>query len=243
MCSRFDLDIDIRAFQVQLGLEIENITHMRRPGDNNDDNNAPKGTDSDGDGEDNIDNAGNIDQEAAFDSLTGTRRPTDPVAVILPRRKAGIRYWGLTIPGRSTPLINARAETLAQKSTFRPLLNRRCLIPANGWYEWRKDGKVKFKNRITLPDHQPFLFAGLENGREVTIITCAPSGSIAHIHNRMPAVIGPNHLMDWLAPELDYSKIAHMLGPLPDHVLSWHEERPDRNGCAQACHQINLFSK
>ena len=235
MCSRFDLDIDIRAFQVQFGLEIENITHMQRPGDSNDDSRASKGTDdSDRDIE------GKIDQEAAFDSLTGTRRPTDPVAVILPHRKAGIRSWGLTIPGRTAPLINARAETLAQKPTFRPLMNRRCLIPANGWYEWRKDGKARYKNRITLPDHQPFLFAGLENGREVTIITCAPSGAIAHIHNRMPAVIGPNHLMDWLTPELDFSEIAYMLGPLPDHILSWQEERPENN---QGRHQINLFSK
>ena len=202
MCSRFDLNSDIRAFQVQLGLEMEDIIRMP----------LPDGYDRSG--------SDNDEDEAAFDSLTGTRRPADPIAVILPHHKAAIRYWGLGISGVNSPMINARAETLTEKPTFRPLLNRRCLIPASGWYEWRKDGKAKHKNRITLPDHQPFLFAGLENGREATIITCAPSGSIAHIHNRMPAVIGPNHLAAWLDPHMEFEDLAYMLGPLPDHVLS-----------------------
>jgi len=143
----------------------------------------------------------------------------------------------------NSPMINARAETLMEKPTFRPLLNRRCLIPANGWYEWRKDGKAKHKNRITLPDHQPFLFAGLENGREATIITCAPSGSIAHIHNRMPAVIGPNHLVDWLDPRIAFEDLGHMLGPLPDHVLSWQEEPSDVPKKTDETNLLDLFPK
>jgi len=231
MCSRFDLNSDIRAFQVQLGLEMEDIIRMPLPDGFN-----RNGSDDE-------------DEDAAFDSLTGTRRPTDPIAVILPHQKAAIRYWGLSIPGMNSPMINARAETLTEKPTFRPLLNRRCLIPANGWYEWRKDGTAKHKNRITLPDHQPFLFAGLENGREATIITCAPSGSIAHIHNRMPAVIGPNHLAAWLDPHMTFEDLGYMLGPLPDHVLSWQEQRSDRpktdpnTGADDKTNQIDLFSK
>lgn len=227
MCSRFDLNSDIRAFQVQLGLEMEDIIRMPLPDGINESQN------------------GDEDEEAAFDSLTGTRRPTDPIAVILPHRKAGIRYWGLGVPGLNSPMINARAETLAEKPTFRPLLSRRCLIPASGWYEWRKDGTAKHKNRITLPDHQPFLFAGLENGREATIITCAPSGAIAHIHNRMPAVIGPNHLTDWLDPTTDFNDLGYMLGALPDHVLSWQEEPAENTKTKPdpATNQIDLFSK
>ena len=224
MCSRFDLNSDIRAFQVQLGLEMEDILRMPLPDGLNE-----AATDDE-------------DEETAFDSLTGTRRPTDPIAVILPHRKAAIRYWGLSVAGLNSPMINARAETVIEKPTFRPLLNRRCLIPANGWYEWRKDGTTKHKNRITLPDHQPFLFAGLENGREATIITCAPSGAIAHIHNRMPAVIGPNHLGDWLNPQIDFADLAYMLGPLPDHVLSWHEDPADPARTDQTTNQIDLFS-
>lgn len=223
MCSRFDLSSDVRTLQIQLGLEMGEI--IRIP--------FPEGV-SDTDTSDE-------EEEAAFDSLTGTRRPTDPILVILPHRKIAIRYWGLSAPGLNSPLINARAETLGEKPTFHPLLNRRCLIPASGWYEWRKDGTAKHKNRITLPDHQPFLFAGLENGREASIITCAPSGSIAHIHNRMPAVIGPNHLADWLDPAKDFHNLGHMLGPLPDHVLSWQEEPSDRVKSDQTKNQIDLF--
>lgn len=241
MCSRFDLNDDIRAFQVQLGLEMEDIRRMVKPGGPsdiageitndfaNDFTSNPDPTDD--------------DEEAAFESLTGTRRPTDPIAAILPHRKAGIRFWGLSVSGLNNPMINARAETLTEKPTFRPLLNCRCLIPANGWYEWRKDGTAKHKNRITLPDHQPFMFAGLENGHEATIITCAPSGSIAHIHNRMPAVIGPNHMLQWLDPTNDFNDLRPMLGPLPDHVLSWHEETPDPGNADQDANQIDLFSK
>lgn len=229
MCSRFDLNSDIRAFQVHFGLEMGDIRRMDMP-DGFDAARTP-------------DNFAKDDFDAAFESLTGTRRPTDPIAVILPHSKAAIRNWGLSVPGLNAPMINARAETLTEKPTFRPLLERRCLIPATGWYEWRKDGTSKHKNQITLPDHQPFLFAGLENGREATIITCTPSGSIAHIHNRMPAVIGPNHLNDWLDPGNGFGDVGYMLGPLPDHVLAWEEEAPASNKADDNKDQIDLFSR
>lgn len=230
MCSRFDLNSDIRAFQVHLGLDMKDI-HRRAMRDAQ----TPVTDQEDGVDEDAL--------EAAFESLTGTRRPTDPIAVIMPGKKAAIRSWGLSASGLDKPLINARLETLAEKLTFRPLLDQRCLIPATGWYEWRKDGKGKHKNRITLPDHQPFFFAGLENGREATIITCAPSGSIAHIHSRMPVVLGPNHLEYWLDPMVGFHNLRELLGPLPDHVLAWKEETPETNKSARARDQIDLFSK
>ncbi len=228
MCSRFDLNSDIRAFQVQLGLDMEDIRRMATP-DGFEDARTPDDMSD--------------DFKAAFESLTGTRRPTDPIAVILPKRKAAIRNWGLSVPGLNAPMVNARSETLEAKPTFHPLLQRRCLIPATGWYEWRKDGTAKRKNQITLPDHQPFLFAGLENGREATIITCAPSNAIAHIHNRMPVVIGPNHLARWLDPECAFRDIRHVLGPIPDHVLAWHEETPDPANADQDSNQIDLFAQ
>jgi putative SOS response-associated peptidase YedK len=181
--------------------------------------------------------------DSGFESLTGIRHPTDPIAVIMPGKKAAIRSWGLTAPGLDHPVINARLETLTEKPTFRPLLDRRCLIPATGWYEWRKDSTGKHKNRITLPDHQPFFFAGLENGRAATVITCAPSGSIAHIHSRMPVVLGPNHLGDWLDPMRGFNDLRELLGPLPDHVLAWHEETPVPNKSDHAETQIDLFAK
>jgi len=217
MCSRFDLNSNIRAFQVQLGLTLDDIARLGI---------ADFPTEDD----------------ATFDGLTGTRRPTDPIAVILPDRKAAIRDWGLSVPGLTTPLINARAETLDQKPTFQPLLMRRCLIPATSWYEWRKDGPAKRKNQITLPDHQPFVFAGLENGHQATIITCAPSGAIGHIHDRMPVVIGPNHFDGWLDCETRFAHNRHMLTALPDHVLSWREEPHTASERRRSDTQISLFS-
>lgn len=246
MCSRFDLNSDIRAFQMQLGLDMEDIRRMVSHG-GFDDARHTKANDAD-----NADSPENSDTHAperaddinaAFDDLIGTKRPTDPIAVILPNRKAAIRHWGLTGGNLTAPLINARAETLDQKPIFRPLLARRCLIPATAWYEWRKDGSAKHKNRITLPDHQPFLFAGLENGSEATIITCAPSHAIAHIHNRMPVVIGPNHINGWLDPSVAFADTRHMLTALPDHVLSWHEETPTALKTKRDDDQISLFSK
>ena len=60
--------------------------------------------------------------------------------------------WGLGVDWTAKPLINARAETLAEKRTFRPLLERRCLVPATAYFEWRKDGKARHKNRIRPED-------------------------------------------------------------------------------------------
>ncbi|MCC9625809.1 SOS response-associated peptidase [Thalassospira sp. MA62] len=240
MCSRFDLNADIRAFQVQLGLDMEEIRRIASHQEPFDDKtNAPN------DAQNDVQNADrdNSDDNAAFDSLIGVRRPTDPIAVIVPKRQMTVRNWGLMIDGRNSPLINARAETLDQKPTFRPLLTRRCLIPASGWYEWRKEGRARIKNRITLPDHQPFLFAGLENGHEAVIVTCAPSKAISHIHDRMPAVIGPNHLAGWLDPNMPFDAIRHMLGPLPDEILAWQEDRPRPQSGTQEQDrsQIDLF--
>ncbi|WP_339861905.1 SOS response-associated peptidase [Thalassospira alkalitolerans] len=233
MCSRYDLNSDIYSLQARFALDLCNILRpfhrMSEPGVDDDRRNEPeRSRENRAENKTDKDNGNKVgpDLDAAFESLSGTRRPTDPVIVILAGNTAGIRNWGLTISTLNTPLINARAETLDQKPTFRPLLERRCLVPATGWYEWRKDGRGKHKTAITLPGHQPFLFAGLENGSEVTIITCRPANAIAHIHDRMPAVIGPNHIAGWLNRNNGFADVRHMLGPVPDHVLNWHEDAP-----------------
>ncbi|WP_245881308.1 SOS response-associated peptidase [Thalassospira marina] len=303
MCSRFDLNDDIRAFQVRLALDMEKIIrHVPDPygratgeiaepghyaphdapddfsrhentkangqqgdfspsGDARDnaksnDSNAGSGETGDNgdDGNDGGDDGGNAENDPTFYGLSGIRRPTDPVAVIVPAWSLGTRRWGLPRPvqaqnmagsGNNAPLINARSETLDQKPTFRPLLQRRCLVPATGWYEWRKEGRNRHKNHITLPDHQPFLFAGLENGTDVVIITCAPAGSIAHIHDRMPAIIGPNHLHHWLDAKRPFAAVRHMLGPVPDGILHWEEQEPENaqsnSRRAEDTSQMDLF--
>ena len=142
-------------------------------------------------------------------------RPTDPALVIgaWAGDEAGnnvpgprILGWGLAVPWDAKPLINARAETLAQKQTFRPLLNTRCLVPATAYFEWRKVGKAKLKNRIALLQGGIFAFAGLTDDERFTIVTCAPSPAIAHIHDRMPVI--PDRRADgpWIDP--DHSSTA-----------------------------------
>lgn len=230
MCSQYQLISDMNAFQAQLAIDLTNIIRKEAsdfPNETVPEDQEELETETD---------------ETVFETLSGIRRPTDPLIVILPGHKPVLRRWGLSVATLNAPLINARAETLDQKPTFRPLLERRCLIPATSWFEWRKDGAVKHKTRITLPDHQPVLFAGLENGTEAVIITCAPAPLIAHIHDRMPAVIGPNHIAGWLDPANRFDTVHHMLGPVPDHVLKWSEDLPDSTKTAkQDDGQIDLF--
>jgi putative SOS response-associated peptidase YedK len=143
--------------------------------------------------------------------------------------------WGLipawakdeTIGSR---MINARAETLAEKPSFRNLLRgRRCLVVADGFYEWRTEGKNKTPMYITLQDGQPFAFAGLwdlwksSDGRQVqscTIVTTEPNELMASIHNRMPAILRPKAYEDWLNPQLrDDQVLTHLLKPYPTELM------------------------
>ncbi len=105
-------------------------------------------------------------------------------------------------------MINARAETLAEKPSFKRLLrNRRCLVVADGFYEWKKEGTAKTPMFITLQDGAPFAFAGLwdiwhgPDGRDIhscTIITTQPNDLVATIHDRMPAILPAKAREMWL---------------------------------------------
>ena len=139
--------------------------------------------------------------------------------------------WGL-IPSWAkeetigTKMINARAETLAEKSSFKRLLrSRRCLVVADGFYEWKQETKGKTPMYITLNNHEPFAFAGLwdewqqpsgEALRTCTIITTQPNELMASIHNRMPAILTPDASNAWLDPALkDEHVLLPLLGPYP----------------------------
>ncbi|GAB6910162.1 SOS response-associated peptidase [Desulfosarcina cetonica] len=123
-------------------------------------------------------------------------------------------YWGL-VPAWAkdvsigNKLINARSETVATKPSFRNAFKRRrCIIPADGFYEWKKTKGGKQPVFLTLPDGKPFAFAGLwetwhdkENKtayKSCTIITREASASMAPIHNRMPVILKPAAFDAWL---------------------------------------------
>lgn len=151
-------------------------------------------------------------------------RPTDLGLIIGDRAEPHLLSWGLTVEWDAKPLINARAETLTKKKTFRPLLESRCLVPATAYFEWRKEGKARHKNRIWAGGI--FSFAGLMDGERFTIITCPPVAAIAHIHDRMPVILERKAEPLWTDPALPFDKVAGLLVPFCAEELRAEEETP-----------------
>jgi putative SOS response-associated peptidase YedK len=156
--------------------------------------------------------------------------PTDPVLAIRRTpdgsRDAGRLRWGLLpegFEGGRRPLINARAETITVAKPFRESFEqRRCLIPADGFYEWREDERGKQPLWIALPGNELFAFAGAWAVREddsggpihsCTIITCEPNEAIAPIHNRMPVILPADAEEAWLAPDAGPAELTPFLVP------------------------------
>jgi len=127
-------------------------------------------------------------------------------------------------------LINARAETLAEKPTFSRLLtHNRCLIVADGFYEWQQVDGRKEPVYIHLKDDAPFVFAGLwdalrsdagETQAYGTIITTSANSLIAPIHHRMPAILPPDAIDAWLDPKC--TDAVRLLQPYPADAMAWY---------------------
>ncbi len=163
--------------------------------------------------------------------------PMQPIAVISNdgRNRLEFFQWGLVPswakdPGIGNQLINARAESLAEKPAFRSAFRRRrCLILADGFYEWRRKpesgGRVKTPMYIRLKSGKPFAFAGLweiwrpadgEALLSCTIITTTPNALLEEIHNRMPVVLRPDAYALWLDPTVQDPKVlSELLRPYP----------------------------
>jgi len=145
--------------------------------------------------------------------------PTDRVLTIDAQgglRRGRLLGWGFKVDWDAKPLINARAETLSAKATFRPLLQRRCLVPATAYFEWsRASGGAKQKTRIHVEDAELFAMAGLigADGDSVTIVTCAPAPGIAMIHDRMPAILTPEDEAAWIDAGRTFTDVENLLRP------------------------------
>ena len=154
-------------------------------------------------------------------------RPTDFTPVIDQPGHAVLMGFGLPAPWDvKMPVLNARAETITEKSLFQPLLNKRCLVPASGYYEWRATGTGKRKNLISTNQNDLFVFAGLTNGEHFAIVTCAPAPEIAHIHNRMPVILTTEGGHRWLDPTLPFLSVINLLRPFDGKQLSAREDLP-----------------
>jgi len=161
---------------------------------------------------------------------------------IEPMRWGLIPFWAKD-PSIGNRLINARAETLAVKPSFRgAFAKRRCLIAADGFYEWRQAGRRKVPVYVFLKSREPFGFAGLyevwkaPDGREIrtcTIITTGANDLVRPIHDRMPVIV-PETLEDrWLDPaEKDRGLLESVLMPYPAEAMEAYEVTPAVNNAA-----------
>jgi putative SOS response-associated peptidase YedK len=140
-------------------------------------------------------------------------------------------------------MINARAETLAEKPAFRAALKkRRCIIPADGFYEWQKLGKVKQPVRIVLKSREPFGFAGLwehwksPEGEEVlscTIVTTEANVLLKAVHERMPVILTRDAEVAWLDPKTqEPEKLLPLLRQYPPDEMEFYTVSRDVNSPA-----------
>jgi putative SOS response-associated peptidase YedK len=149
-------------------------------------------------------------------------------------REMALLKWGLVPfwaddPAIGNKMINARAETVADKPSFRDAFKkRRALVPASGFYEWKKIEGVKQPYYITRKDNKPFSLAGLweiwNKGSEpletFTILTTEPNTIIAELHNRMPVIIPHEAYKLWLDPATDQNTLKKLLVPYPEDELT-----------------------
>jgi putative SOS response-associated peptidase YedK len=165
--------------------------------------------------------------------------PTQRLPVILNDGPPAIQLlrWGLIPfwakdPSIGSRMINARSETLVDKPAFRAAFKkRRCLVLADGFYEWQKTPGGKQPMRITLASGEPFAMAGLWEAwdapdgstlRTFTIITGEPNELVAPIHNRMPAILRPEHEAIWLDNAAEPAIWLDILRPYPsEHMAAY----------------------
>ena len=186
--------------------------------------------------------------------------PTQPVPAVrvdphlaAPRRQFVFLHWGLVPSWADDPkignrMINARAETAADKPSFRAAMRRRrCLIVADGFYEWQTVGKRRQPMYIHLRDGRPFAFAGLWESWEgadhsalesCTILTTAANELVRPIHDRMPVIVAPENYSLWLDPAVQQAEpILPLLRPYPPeemdaYAVSMRVNSPARDDAA-----------
>lgn len=189
---------------------------------------------------------GKVELEVRFSASIGvhgeTQRynvaPTQSAAVITAARPGIVQLfrWGL-VPGNAVNIkeiggryINARAETVSEKYPFARLLaTNRCIIPADGFYEWQKKGSVKIPHRFTLIDDSLFAFAGLWDAwidratgeiiHSFTIITVIPNDLVKPVHDRMPAILLPENEHLWLDTSISPAEAIKLLHPYPPGLM------------------------
>ena len=163
--------------------------------------------------------------------------PTQGVAAVLEeggQRRLEVLRWGLIPPWADDPgigsrMINARSETAPGKPSFRRAFReRRCLIPADGFYEWQRTNGAKQPYYIHMEDGRPFAFAGLWESwskggegevRTCTILTTGANALLGEIHDRMPVILAPDVHDVWLDPTSERDELTGLLAPYPEDEM------------------------
>lgn len=154
------------------------------------------------------------------DMKTGEIFPTNKSPVIVGAHNeialTGMK-WGYDFSYMKNIIINSRVETISEKNMFKGSVNtKRCIIPAEVFFEWKKVGKEKFKKSITIEDEKIISFGGLYTDitnknnqleRCFVIITRAANDSMVEVHDRMPLIIGKEMEKEWLDPQVRFSEI------------------------------------
>jgi putative SOS response-associated peptidase YedK len=146
-------------------------------------------------------------------------------------RRAALANWGLLPRWAKTDdglkPINARGETIAEKPMFRDAFrHRRCLLPADGFYEWKRSGSVKQPWRFVMSDREPFAIAGIwdiwtrsvQPQETCAIVTTAANELMAQVHDRMPVIIAPGDYEAWLDPSNPQPQA--LLVPFPSEEMN-----------------------
>ena len=186
--------------------------------------------------------------EEHFDCVSGIEdwnpryniAPTQPVPVIRqnpkePVRELSLFRWGLIPrwvkdPSVAASMINARSETASTKPAFSDALKfRRCLVPANGFYEWQKTGKAKQPYCFEINDGELFAFAGIwdrwndAKGKPLetfSILTTTPNAVTSSVHDRMPVILNPDSYDLWLDPGMkDVLAVSELLRPFDARLM------------------------
>ncbi len=162
--------------------------------------------------------------------------PTQGVAAVLEeggQRRLEVLRWGLIPPWANDPgigsrMINARSETAPGKPSFRRAFReRRCLIPADGFYEWQRTNGAKQPYYIHMEDGRPFAFAGLWESwskgegeiRTCTILTTGANALVGEVHDRMPVILAHDAYDVWLDPASERDELTGLLAPYPEDEM------------------------
>src|SRR4028119_1532665 len=183
---------------------------------------------------------GRLAEEFGFDSSSKEFRtsynvaPTQQVPAVLAEggtRRLEMLRWGLVPSWADDPeigarMINARSETAPEKPSFRSAFRRRrCLIPADGFYEWKREPGGKQPYYIRMNDGRPFAFAGLweswhdDEVRSCAILTTQANALVGEVHERMPVILPVEDYEAWLDPEAEREELVSLLRPYPGDDL------------------------